>query len=136
MTLEYWNALANQFILISALLSGFSIAIIANLLVSEKNNKLFKSILKAATLSASCFLVTLFAMTSILMITTPGGLLKDVVESDFLIPRVIAAITFILGLLSLSTFIALSGWTKSKNTGIFTTIIGVFMFFLVIISTL
>lgn len=79
MTLEYWNALANQLILISSLLSGFSIAIVANLLVSETKSRLHINILKSATISAGCFLVIVFAMTSILMLTTPGGIAKDVV---------------------------------------------------------
>lgn len=133
MTLDYWNTLANQFILISSLLSGFSITVVANLLVSKKNNSLSENILKAATVSAGCFLVTVFAMTDILMTTTPGGMMKDVVESDFLIPRAIGMLTFVLGIFSLSTLISLSGWTKSKNTGIFTTIVGVLTLMAIII---
>lgn len=125
MTLEYWNALASQLILISSLLSGFSIAVVANLLVSETKSRLNINILKSATISAGCFLVTVFAMTSILMLTTPGGIAKDVVENDFLKPRIIGMITFILGLFALTTLISLSGWTKSKKTGIFTTVVGV-----------
>ncbi len=38
MSLEYWNELAHQLILISSLLSGFSIAVIANLLVYKSNS--------------------------------------------------------------------------------------------------
>ncbi len=33
--LEYWNKLAGQLITISSLLSGFTIAVIANLLVND-----------------------------------------------------------------------------------------------------
>jgi hypothetical protein len=39
-TLEYWNALANQILLISSLLCGFSVAVVANLLISDKDNKI------------------------------------------------------------------------------------------------
>ncbi len=60
MTIEYWNELAKQMLLISSLLGGFSITIVANL----------------ATLSAGCFLVTVFAMFDIIMITTEGILVK------------------------------------------------------------
>ncbi len=38
---EYWNKLADQTLVISSLLGGFSIAIIANLLVSEVNTRSF-----------------------------------------------------------------------------------------------
>ena len=60
-TLEYWNELAKQTILISSLLSGFSITVVANILVSDKNDKLTNRILKSATLSAGFFLVSVFA---------------------------------------------------------------------------
>jgi hypothetical protein len=50
-SLEYWNSLANQLILISSLLSGYSIAVVANLLVYENNKRLSKYILKAAVVT-------------------------------------------------------------------------------------
>lgn len=132
LTLEYWNNLANQFIWISSLLSGFSIAVVASLLVHEKINKISNWILKTATISAGGFLVTVFAMTKILMMTTPGGNLKNVVESDFLIPRIIGSLSFLIGLISIVIIISLSGWTKSKETGLFTTIVGALTFLVIL----
>ncbi len=134
MTLEYWNNLANQLILISSLLSGFSITIVANLLVSKKNDKLTNRLLKISTISAGSFFVSVFSMTKILMITTPGGYLKNVTENDFLIPRLIGLMSFMIGLFALTALISLSGWTKSKKTGIFTTTIGIITFLLVLIT--
>lgn len=134
MTLEYWNSLANQLIIISSLLSGFSIAIVSNLIVSEKNNKLSDLLLKSATISAGCFLVSVFSMTKISMMTTQGGYLKDVTANDFSIPRLIGMITFIVGLFALSILISLSGWVKSKKVGIFTTIIGVLTLLLILVA--
>ncbi|MDE5422489.1 hypothetical protein L3073_09755 [Ancylomarina sp. DW003] len=133
LSLEYWNSLANQFILISALLSGFSIAVLANLIVHEKNDKISNWILKVASISTGGFLVTLFAMTKILMMTTPGGYLENVVERDFLIPRLIGMLGFFLGLISISSIISLSGWTKSKKIGRFTTAIGCLTFLAILI---
>ncbi len=134
MTLEYWNELAKQTILISSLLSGFSITVVANLLVSDKNDKLFNRILKSATLSAGCFLISVFAMMQISMTTTPGGYLKNVTENDFLVPRIIGVIAFIIGLFSLSVMISLSGWTKSKKVGIYTTVIGILTLLFILIT--
>lgn len=133
-TLEYWNELAKQTILISSLLSGFSITVVANLLVSDKNDKLFNRILKSATLAAGCFLVSVFAMIQISMMTTPGGYIKNVTADDFFIPRVIGMVTFMVGLFSLSAMISLSGWTKSKKVGIYTTVIGILTLLLVFIT--
>lgn len=52
---EYWNKLADQIIVISSLLSGFSIAVISNFMISDISTKLSRSIMKAATLAASFF---------------------------------------------------------------------------------
>jgi len=136
LTLEYWNSLANQLILICSLLSGFSIAIVANLIVSEKNTKLINRLLITATISAGCFLISLFAMTNIAMVTTPGGQIEHVTEKNFAVSRVIGMATFMIGLFSLSILLALSGWTKSKKVGIVTTIIGVLtLLFILLVKT-
>lgn len=132
MSFEYWNKLANQIIVISSLLGGFSIAVIANLLVSDANTRLSRNILKAAVLAAGSFLVSVFAMTKILMMTTEGSPLK-VTEIDFIISSVVGGITLFFGIMSLITIIALSGWTKSKKMGRFTTIVGALAFILILI---
>lgn len=133
-TLEYWNELGKQTLLITSLLSGFSITVVANLLVSDKNDKLTNRILKSATLSAGCFLVSVFAMVNIIMTTTPGGYIKDVSLNDFQVARIVGMISFMVGLFSLSTMIALSGWTKSKKVGRFTTVIGILTLILIFIT--
>ena len=133
-TLEYWNELGKQTLLITSLLSGFSITVVANLLVSDKNDKLNNRILKSATLSAGCFLVSVFAMVNIVMTTTPGGYIKNISLNDFQIARIVGMLTFMIGLISLSTMIALSGWTKSKKVGQFTSIIGILTLILIFIT--
>lgn len=97
-TLEYWNELAKQTLLLSSLLSGFSITIVANLLVSDKSDKTTNRILKIATLSAGCFLVSVFSMIHIVMTTTPGGLIEKVTIDDFQITRLFGISTLMVGL--------------------------------------
>jgi len=133
-TLEYWNELGKQTLLITSLLSGFSITVVSNLLVSNKNDKLTNRILKSATLSAGCFLVSVFAMVNIVMTTTSGGYIKDVSLNDFQVARIVGMTIFMIGLFSLSIMIALSGWTKSKKVGRFTTIIGILTLVLIFIT--
>jgi hypothetical protein len=132
MSFEYWNKLADQIIVISSLLGGFSIAVVANLLVSDANTRLFNNIMKAAVLAASFFLVSLFAMTKVLMMTTDGFPFK-ITEGAIKIPSLVGGISFILGIMSLVTLIALAGWTKSKQMGIFTTVVGIFAFILIVL---
>lgn len=121
---EYWNKLADQTLVISSLLGGFSIAIIANLLVSEVNTQLLKNVMIAATLAASFFLISIFGMTRVLLMTTEGYPLK-VMQDDLFYPRTIGSLGFILGIISLLVVIAMAGWTKSKRMGKFTTIVGI-----------
>ena len=133
-TLEWLKKLAETTITISALLSGFSIAIIANIIVSNLNTRISKSILIASTLSASFHLITLFAMTNILVKGTPGGP-TEMNSDDFLVTLILGSVTFYLGIICLTLIISLSGWAKSKKMGIFTTIIGIITLILITISS-
>jgi len=130
---EYLNSIANQIIVISSLLSGFSIAVMANLLVTKSEDRISNSILKVAAVAAACFLVTVFSMTKIVMMTTEGYPLKFE-NSDLDFPKVVGFVTFIIGIISLSILIALSGWTKSKGTGVFTTIIGILTLIMIFLN--
>jgi len=130
-TFEYWNKLADQTITISSLLGGFSIAIIANFLVSDTKTRLSNSIMVASTLAASFFLITVFSMTKLLMMTTNGYPIK-VVDADLLLPRLIGVIAFLFGIISLLTMIGMAGWTKSKKMGRFTTTVGILTFILIL----
>ncbi len=122
-SLNYWNKLAEQTIVISSLLGGFSITVIANFLISEVNTRLHRYLLVCATLSASFFLITVFSMTNILLKTTKGYPL-DLIENSLTAPKLIGGGSFYLGIVSLVLLISLSGWTKSRRLGLFTTIVG------------
>ncbi|MFH6985781.1 hypothetical protein [Marinoscillum luteum] len=116
----------------SVFLGGFSIALTANLLISKLETRLLNIILKLATTSSGGFLTTVFAMTNILMRTT-DGYPGAIAESGLNTPRIIGFLGYIVGVFSLLTIIGLSGWTKSKGTGIFTTVVSVItlIFFLI-----
>ena len=133
LSLEYMNRLADHLIVISSLLGGFSIAVIANLITYESSNRYVIYLLKAATIAAACFLTTVFSMTKILMMTTPGHP-ANIVESDLFLPKIIGVIAFVFGIISLSIIISLSGWTKSRRIGIFTTVVGVLTFLFILLS--
>ncbi|MEP2025947.1 MAG: hypothetical protein ABJH98_14440 [Reichenbachiella sp.] len=132
---EYWNKLASQFILTSVFLGGFSIALTANLLISESKTRLSNIILKLATTSSGGFLTAVFAMTNILLATTEGYP-TEVNQSDLNTPRIIGFFGYMVGLLSLLAIIGLSGWTKSKGTGIFTTVVSIITLILFLISAI
>ncbi|WP_421879469.1 hypothetical protein [Marinoscillum sp.] len=130
---EYWNKLSSQFILISVFLGGFSIAITANLLINQSEKRLYNIILKLATTSSAGFLTTVFSMTSIVLATTDGSPI-GATQSDLNTPRIIGFVGYLVGVLSLLTILGLSGWTKSKGTGFFTTVVSVITLILFAVS--
>ncbi|WP_196889901.1 hypothetical protein [Aureivirga sp. CE67] len=130
-SLEYWNKLANQIILICSLLTGFTIAVIANIVVSKIESKIVNRILRFATLAACLFLISMFGMTKILMMTTEGFPF-EVSNDKITFPRIISTLSFFFGIISLLVVIALSGFTKSKKLGRFTLIVGILTLILIL----
>lgn len=115
-------------------MSGFSIAILANLLTYKTDSKVATYVFRLTSVAAGCFLVTVFALTKIIKMTTEGYQYETTAE-DFAFTGGLTTIAFVIGILTLSAVIALSGWIKSKKTGIFTTIIG-FLTLLFIVMTM
>lgn len=134
--LEYWNKLASQFIFIVALLGGFSLSLIITLLTHNLENKFTKYIFIAAIFTAASFIVSLFAMTGLVMMTTPGypQINAETLANEFSKCRNIGAISLLFGTVSLLIIIALSGWAKSKRLGIFSTIISLLAFILIAVA--
>ncbi|MEM9078705.1 MAG: hypothetical protein AAGC43_16815 [Bacteroidota bacterium] len=131
---EYLNSVVNQLILVASLLAGFSIAILANLLTDKtEKSKIHNRIFKATTITACCFLVSVFGMTKIVMMTTKGYP-RNVSPITLDISNNISALSFLLGILFLCIVIGLFGWTKSKKMGIFTTIMGILTFVLIMLT--
>lgn len=115
-------------------MSGFSIAILANLLTYKTVNRVSIYLFRLTSVAAGCFLVTVFALTKIIKMTTKGYEYETTVE-DYTFASNLASSTFLIGILTLSAVIALSGWIKSMKTGIFTTVVG-FLTLLSILSTI
>ena len=133
-TFEYLNILASQIVTISSLLAGFSIAIIANFLVTDTKTRLNNKIMVSSIFAACFFLVSLFAMTKVVMMTTEGYPMK-VLINDLIPYRTMGTFSFFLGTISLLAMIAMAGWTKSKRMGIFSTTVGVITLLLILIMT-
>lgn len=120
---SYWHKLAAQTILISSLLGGFSIAVVANLIVSDTPTRLLRGILALAVVAACLFLVALFAFTGMYMITLPDYPFQTS-QDNLLVPRLIGVVALIVGIFALVGVLMLSGWTKSKRLGWLTSFFG------------
>lgn len=129
MPIEYLNKLASQFIFISAFFGGFSASILGTLIISKSERKIVKYLILGSSLSSIAFIVSVFAMTKLVMVSTPGYPF-DIEQISILYPRIVGIIAFMVGILSLIFVISLSGWMHSKRLGIATTSIGVVGFIL------
>lgn len=132
LSFEYLNQLSGTIITISSVLAGFSIAIVANLLISTSNTRISKTIMMASILAAAFYLITLFAMTKVFMLTTAGFPIA-IKQYDIKFPQYAGTLSFFLGNISLLTIISLAGWSRSKRMGLATTTIGIFTFVLFIL---
>ena len=130
-TFEFLNKYSTQIMTVSSLFAGFTIAVIANLLISDIKTRLINNILAVSILAANFFLVSVFAMTKVVIMTSKGNPnTTDINNLDF--PGTIGVAAFFLGTVSLLVVISMAGWTKSKKMGIFTTIIGLLSLILII----
>lgn len=120
LSLPYIKELATQIIFISAFLGGFSAAILGTLIVSKRSGKVFKALILGTSFSATSFIVSVFSMTKLVMISTPGYPLP-VDQGDTIVPQILGSMAFFLGIISILSVIGLSGWLQSKKLGIATT---------------
>jgi L-asparagine transporter-like permease len=134
LSFEYLNKVANQSIFISALLAGFSLTVMTLLLEDQRAERLRRHIFRMAAVATGAFLITIFAMTKMFLMTTEGYPFS-VDEDALTTPKILGAITFYLGIAALIAVVSLMGWTKSKSLGWFTTIVGILTFFFVLLMT-
>ena len=130
-SIEYWNKLASQTILISSLMTGFSITVLVSLIIYNSENRYANYTLEAAMVASGSFLVSIFSFTKMVMMTTPGFPMKFT-DADLMAPRFIGSLSLLIGIISLCAFLSFIGWIKSRKLGIFSTFVGVITFILVV----
>ncbi len=132
LSLEYMNKIASQIQFISALLCGFSLTVLVLLFEKKDSDKTMINIFRFSIVATGAFLVSIFAMTNIFMMTTEGFPF-NVESNDLVLPRVLGISSFLIGIISITSIISLFGWTKSKKMGQFSTAIGILTFILIVL---
>lgn len=132
LSFEYMNKLASQIQFISALLCGFSLTILVLLFDKKGSDKISTNIFRFSILATGTFLVSIFAMTNVFMMTTEGFPFKAEAK-DLVFPNTLGISSFFIGITSIAIIIALVGWTQSRKLGIFSTIVGLIALILIIL---
>lgn len=132
MPIEYLNALANQFVLIAVFLGGFSATLLGTIISSDHDTKFSKAIIISSSFAALSFVMSVMAMTGLLLQTAEGYPL-EILQDKLNQLRLVGAIAFFLGMIGFMISIGLSGWLKSKTLGIITSIFALIAFIIMLI---
>ena len=131
LSFDYWNKLAGQLIVISSLLGGFSLSVMISLIEAKSESKVIGYIFRSVVIATASFLISIFALTKIIMLTSQGFPGK-VTVNDLTTPRIIGFLSFIIGILSIIAVISLSGWLRSNSMKRFTLIVGLLTLILIL----
>ena len=114
---------------VNAVLGGFAFAFLGAMLTIENPSRVLKATFIVTAIAAGCFLIATLGSTLL------AGVMESVkdgrIEESFLEPlrplnRPIS-LTFLAGVLFLTVSIGLFGWIRSRNLGIATSLIAVFI---------
>ena len=131
LSFDYWNKLAGQLIVISSLLGGFSLSVIIPLIESKFENNIISHIFRAIITATASFIIAIFAMTRILMLTTSGYPVK-VIANDLDFPRIVGFLAFVTGIFSIIAILFLSGWNKSQSLKRFSIVVAILTLVLIL----
>lgn len=129
--LSYWNELARQTLFVSALLGGFSLTVLATLVGQEIKDSTGERLFGLAITCTLLFMVSIFSMTNIFMKTIEGYPFT-IENADLSYPRIVGALCFYGGVISLIILVITAGRAKSSKIGKFATILGVIALILVL----
>ncbi|AHM60486.1 hypothetical protein D770_11145 [Flammeovirgaceae bacterium 311] len=117
---EYLAEIARQLAFVSAFLGGFAATFLATLLFVNSPKKAAGWAIAGASFSASAFIVAVIALIMLVVNLNPEAL--SVSESSLLAARVVGMLSFMAGAYSLLASIGISGWLRSRKTGLATSI--------------
>lgn len=130
----YILAVAEKLSFVSAFLGGVSATILVTIVIFTSSNKSVDWIVGSSALAASSLLVAVIASWRLSILLHPE--LPSVVDTSVVnILWIGMLIGYGLGFLSLLTSIGLSGWLRTKKTGIITSSISILAALFFILAT-
>ena len=127
---NYLVELAQQISFVSAFLGGFSATFLATLVVSDSSKKSTDWSIGCSAFAASCFIVAVISSVMLTVVLHPEAPSNANAESSINIARAVSTLGFVLGVYSLLASVGVSGWIRSRRTGLLTsTFSGLGVFF-------
>jgi hypothetical protein len=117
----YLSALASQVGALSAFLGGFAATFLGTLLALQVRGRIGSWAIGFAVVSSAAFIVAVVASTALLAVLHPQA--PEVVRAGSAGgPRAIMTLCFGVGLYALLASLGVSGWTRSRGTGLTTSL--------------
>ena len=118
----YLVELARQTAFLSAFLGGFAGIMLQMLLPTPGRGRLVATAAGCAATAGTAFIVALTASTMITAVLHPDAPAYVADSGGVATARIVSAGMFLLGLYALLASLGLSGWIRSKTTGLTTSI--------------
>ncbi len=117
----YLSDIATQVGALSAFLGGFAATFLGTLLALGLKGRMASVAIGFASVSAVAFIAAVVASTALVALLHPEAptAVGDVSSAG---PRALMSLAFLVGLYTLLVSLGLSGWTRSRGTGLTTSI--------------
>lgn len=119
---DYLAEVAGHLGFLSAFLGGFAATFLATLLVASSTKRVTGWIIVSAAFAACLFVIAVVGSVTLKIVLHPEVPSSFVSGSAVTNARVVSALAFVLGLYALLLSVGLSGWIRSRNTGIATSL--------------
>ena len=116
---EYLAELGRQIATLSAFLGGFAAAFYV---MADRSHRIAGWAAGSAAIAAAAFVVAVVAATMLVIALHPGAPRIGARGGQGGFERVVAAVTFFMGIYALLASLGLSGWLRSRRLGIATSL--------------
>lgn len=125
---NYLLEIARQLAFLSAFLGGFAATFLVTLLTLKSEKPIATWTIATSAVSACILIVAVVAAVMLSVILQPDAPAHIADDSAIMKGRVFTSLGFAIGILSLLASVGLSGWIRSKRTGIVTSAIAAVSF--------
>ena len=128
---SYLMEIARQLAFLGAFLGGFAATFLATLLVVDSSKRIASWTIGSAATAACGFIVAVIASVMLTTVLHPDAPSNVGDGASIGTARIVSSVSFAVGLIALLVSIGLSGWVRSRRTGIATSVVAGFGLILV-----
>lgn len=123
LTDSYLIELARQIAFLSAFLGGFAATFLATLLMIKSSKRVAGLVIGFSATAACSFVVAVIASVMLISVLHPEAPINVSAGASTGVGRIVSTLGFAVGVYALLTSVGLSGWVRSRHTGISTSVV-------------